>query len=438
MRAVATSAVRDASNQLEFLQTATDTLGSHIELISGREEARLIHRGVTSQSGRIYKRALVIDIGGGSAELITSEEGHFVDAVSRPLGAVRLKQMFLGEDPPSPRALRQLEDFVDEKIDSAVRRMGGKWDRVIASSATAAAVVCAVNGIVRAERDQASGMSATIAQVRSLYKQLAQLDAAGRRKIPGIGPRRAEIITAGTGTLLRIMERFHASSVYYSSAGVREGIVTDLSDTGGDEPARLNSDQRREVERAATRFGVGLRRARHMAEFANSLFMALQPLHRLTPPFGRVLEAACYFCDAGHYISDSAHHKHAYYIVSNLDFSGFAERERYLIAALCRYHRKALPRESHVEFAKLSPDDKAALSWLIPVFRLADNLDLSPGQQIELTGCDVDDRRVNVRLRAAHELDLTEWAAARVSELFSQRYGRTVAVHREDALDSAG
>ncbi len=259
VRAVATSAVRDASNQAEFLARATTALGAKVEIITGREEARLIHQGVMSRWPQPGKRVLVIDIGGGSAEIISSEDGTLVDAVSKPLGAVRLQEMFLHGDPPSARELHQVAEFVDAKLEVSIARMGLEGDRVIATSATAAAVVCAVNRVSRSRRDQADRLRASTAQIRKLYRKLAALDLGGRRKVAGIGPRRAEIIVAGTGALLRILERFHASAAYYSAAGVRDGIIADMAARGvGGELARLNREQRKEVERVATRFGAGL------------------------------------------------------------------------------------------------------------------------------------------------------------------------------------
>ena len=434
VRAVATSAVRDASNQLEFLARASSALGTPVEIVSGREEARLIHRGVASRWPQAGKRILIVDIGGGSAEIISAEDDRMVDAVSKPLGAVRLQQIFLHADPPSPRQLLQMAEFVDQKVAAAVEKMGTKFDRVIATSATASAVVCAVNRVSRSRRDQADRLRASTAQIRKLYRKLAESDINARRKIAGIGPRRAEIIVAGAGTLLRILERFHASSVYFCAAGVRDGILADMAARGvGGELARLGREQRREVERVATRFGVVLPHARKVAGFAQTLFTRLQALHNLPLSFGRLVEAAAFFCDTGHHVNDSGHHKHAYYIVSNVDFSGFTNRERIFIATLCRYHRKAMPSAAHAEFQILGPDDKRALLLLIPLLRLADNLDRSRDRDVEIASLDVSPSQVAVKLSSPREPDLAEWAAARISDVFKQVYGRTLAVSYQKA-----
>lgn len=191
VRAAATSAVRDASNQAEFLARASAALGTTVELITGREEARLIHQGVIARWPQPAKRVLMVDIGGGSAEIVASEDGRLADAVSRPLGALHLREMFLHEDPPSRRELDQMMQFIDDKLLRAVARMGASWERVIATSATAAAVVCAVNRVARSHRERADRLRASTAQIRRLFQRLSKLDLAGRRAIAGIGPRRA-------------------------------------------------------------------------------------------------------------------------------------------------------------------------------------------------------------------------------------------------------
>lgn len=433
VRAVATSAVRDASNAPEFLARASHALGVNVEVISGREEARLIHQGVVSRWPQSDRRVLIVDIGGGSAEIISSEGGTLVDALSKPLGAVRLQEMFLHGDPPAARELHQMREFIDEKVEPAIARMGLRWDRVIATSATAAAIVSAVNRVSRSRRDQADRLRASTAQIRKLYRKLAELDLAGRRKVAGIGPRRAEIIVAGAGTLLRILERFHVAGMYYSSAGVRDGIIADMASRGvGGERARLSRDQRKEVERISTRFGGSLKHARRVAGFAQFLFAHLQPLHQLPLNTGRLLEAACYLMNTGHYINDSAHHKHAFYIVANVDFSGFTNREREFIAVLCRYHRKAMPSAAHPEYQALQPDDRRPLHLLIPLVRLADNLARSPEQEnIEIVSCEIQQSRVLLKIRASREPDLAEWAASRVSDVFAEVYGRAVVIAYE-------
>ncbi len=432
VRAVATSAVRDARNQRQFLEAASQALGTNVEIISGQEEARLIHLGVQSRWPHPKQRILIVDIGGGSAEFILGEGGRMTAAYSKPLGAVRLTQVFLEHDPPTTQELHRLEQFIEEKIAPAARRFGaGPWDRAIATSATAAAVVCAVNRVARTRRESADRLRVAPSQLRSFYRTVAQRDLAARRKIAGVGPRRAEIIIPGAAVLRVAVERFHLPSLYYSAAGLRDGIIADLAARGvGKELSRLSREQRSVVEQMARRYGVDVRHARKVAALAQTLFEALHPLHGLPLALGRLLEAAAYLHDTGHFISDIGHHKHSSYVVANSDMPAFTGRERSMIAMLCRYHRKTMPSARHDNYQALPADEKRAVWMLVPLLRLADSLDRSHDQRVESVACQIRDSSVILDLRSTADTDLEMWAGERAGEAFRQVYGLPVTLAR--------
>jgi len=432
VRAVATSAIRDTRNQREFLERAAEAAGAHVEIISGREEARLIHLGVESVWPQGGRRTLICDIGGGSAEIVASQDGALHMGFSKPLGAVRLREIFLKDDPPSPRQLHQMQEFIEDKLSSVVRRLGpAKWERAIGTSATASAAAAAVARLPRSRRDEIDRLRIPAAQVRKLYWKMAGLGLAGRRKVTGIGPRRAEIIVPGLAVLLTFLERFQLPSVYYSRAGVRDGVIADLAARNvGAELSRLSREQRREVEDMGRRYGVSTEHARCVAHIAGLLFTALHPLHNLPPAAGKVLEAAAHLLDVGHYISSSSHHKHSYYVVANSDMPGFTERERTLVAALCRYHRKALPSPMHTAFQSLEPDDKRALTVLIPLLRLADNMVRGPERRIQSLACRVQNGEVTLLVHSTGDIDLEQWGAERAADAFQQVFNRTLSLVR--------
>jgi exopolyphosphatase / guanosine-5'-triphosphate,3'-diphosphate pyrophosphatase len=434
VRAVATAAVRDAGNQQEFIARVSAALGTDVEIISGQEEARLIHLGVKSRWPHPKEKFLIIDIGGGSAEIIFSENERIGLAFSKPLGALRLQELFFHSDPPKGAELHRLSEYIEERIGSAVRRIGGAHiDRVIGTSATASAVVCAVNRIPRNRRDEADRHRASTPQIRKLYKDLSAMSESARQKVTGIGPRRAEIIVPGTAVLLHVLEAFRMPALFYSAAGVRDGIIADLAARRMDRGlTRLSPDQRTVVERLSEHYGVGLSHGRRVAKLANDLFTAFQGLHKLAPHFGTLLEAAAYLHDAGHYVSDTRHHKHSFYLVMNSDLPGFTLPEREFVANLCRYHRKAVPVAEHSNFQALPPDSRRALHLMIPLLRLADSLDRSHGQRIRSVQCRIRDNDILVNLNVAPEadVDLETWAAERLADLFIQIYGRPVVVAR--------
>jgi exopolyphosphatase/guanosine-5'-triphosphate,3'-diphosphate pyrophosphatase len=431
IRVVATAAVRDASNQQEFLQRASQAAGAPVEIISGEEEARLIYLGVHSRWPHPKQRVLIVDIGGGSAEIILVENGRLKDAWSRPLGAVRLTGVFLRNEPPTELELRQMHEFIDEKLGLATTRLRRlKFDRAIATSSTAAAMICAVNRIPRARRDEGDRLRATLPQVRKLFESLRTQDLKGRAKVPGIGPRRAEIIVPGVAVLLECMERFGLPSFHYSAAGVRDGIVADLAARRvGAERSQLSAEQREVVEQVAAKYIVPARHYRKVAVFCRLLFQTLEPLHRLRPEWGRLLEAAAILYDIGTFVADTGHHKHAQYLVANSGLPGFTDRERILIAHLCRFQRKSMPGPRHIEFQALPPDDRRGLLFLIPLLRLADACDLSKDQAVDDIACQLAPNAVNVQISGS-KVDLELWAAQRVSDLFMSVYAKPLAVTR--------
>jgi len=424
VRAVATSAVRDASNQQEFLERASEVLGVPVEIISGQEEARLIHLGVEARWPQADKRTLIIDVGGGSAELILAEHGSLSEAFSKPLGSVRLTEVFVKNDPPTPLELHRMNEYIEEKLAPPLRRIGaGPFDRLIATSATAAAIVCAVNRVRRSRRDEADRLKANVSQIRRFYRQIRELDLGGRRKIVGIGPKRAELIVAGTAVFLRAMELFNQPSLNYSVAGVRDGIIVDLASRGvGRELSMLNRDQRNAVEQMARRYGVQVTHARKVAELAHQLFESLQSLHRLPPALGKLLEAAAYLHDVGHYVSDTAHHKHSYYLVAHSDLPGFTDAERQIVALLCRYHRRSMPISRHSPFQTLDPESRRAILLLTPLLRIADSLDRSHEQRVSGLQVHLRNGSVGIALESGQDTDLEVWAAERVADAFRETY----------------
>ena len=432
VRAVATSAVRDASNQHEFLERASEVLKAKVEIISGPEEARLIHLGVEARWPRPKERTLIVDVGGGSAELIISQGGQLIDAVSKPLGAVRLTEVFLKTDPPQLDELHRLRAYIEEKL-SAFHTLHSaeKFDRAVGTSATAGAIVSAVNNLARAKRDEADRLRASSSQIRELYATLVESDLAARRKIAGIGPKRAEIIVAGGAVFLGVLELFRLRSFYYCAAGVRDGIIADLAARGvGRELSQLSREQRSVVEGMAKRYGVALKHARHVACLSHRLFEILQPVHQLPPAAGKLLEASAYLHDIGHFVSGTGHHKHSAYLVANSDMPGFTDSERLTIAALCRFHRKSMPQSRHTLYQTLDPGLKRLVIGLEPLLRIADALDRGHEQKVRDLTSVAKDGAVSLMVRAEGDADLEIWAANEAAKTFREVYAKPISLQR--------
>ena len=222
---------------------------------------------------------------------------------------------------------------------------------------------------------------------------------------------------------LRALQLFQHSSLYYSAAGVRDGIISDLAARGaGREFSRLNREQRRVVEQMAKRYGVQVDHARKVASLGQTLFEALTSLHKLPPGHGKMLEAAAYLHDIGHFVSDTGHHKHSYYIVLNSDLPGFTDSERHFIAALCRYHRKNMPAPKHAAYDLMDPETRRGLTMLSPLLRLADSLDRGHEQRVNGMQVEVRNGNVVVSLESEDGANLELWAAERMADLFREVY----------------
>jgi exopolyphosphatase/guanosine-5'-triphosphate,3'-diphosphate pyrophosphatase len=353
-----------------------------------------------------------------------------VEAFSKPLGALRLTEVFLKSDPPSERELARMRKYIQERIAGPVARFGtAPIGRMIATSATAAAAVCAVNHVRRSRRDRADRLQATAPQLRQLFREVSSRDSGGRAKITGIGPKRAEIIVAGVAVLHEVVQELRLNRLYYSVAGVREGIIADLSHRQvGMEQARLSADERRAVRALGRHYGVSAPHVRKVADLAGMLFQGLRPLHRLPLAKGRLLEAAAYLYNIGHFVNESRHHRHSMYLVANSDLPGFEDRERMVIATLCRYHRKSMPQVSHETFQALHPEDRNSVVLLTPLLRLAVALDQSQEQRVERVEAAVQQNAVELRLFSERDLDIEQWQTEQVVAVFRETYGLPLVV----------
>ena len=270
---------------------------------------------------------------------------------------------------------------------------------------------------------------ATGPQLRQLFREVSSRDSGGRAKITGIGPKRAEIIVAGVAVLNEVVQELRLNRLYYSVAGVREGIIADLSHRQvGMEQARLSADERRAVRALGRHYGVSAPHVRKVADLAGMLFQGLRPLHRLPLAMGRLLEAAAYLYNIGHFVNESRHNRHSWYLVANSDLPGFEDRERMVIAMLCRYHRKAMPQASHETFQALDAEDRNIVVLLTPLLRLAVALDQSQEQRVERVEAAVQENAVELRLFSDRDVDIEQWQAEQVAGVFREAYGLPLAV----------
>src|SRR6202140_5534641 len=428
VRVVATSALRDARNSQAFLEWVRSGTGWRVEIISGVEEARLIHLGLVS-SGRVDRfPTLMMDLGGGSCELTVKQGGHIRDTVSLPLGAFRLTNEFLRHDPTRKGELKSLRGFFTREVNRIVDRIStAKVKTVIATSGTAAALAAVASHMRRGASGQRLMVSS--AEMKRIAKRLARLPVAERRKIEGIGPRRAEIIVAGATVYQELLDRLRLKGFRYSPLGLRDGILAQMA---ADYDRSTRSGRQIEFERwesiltAVDHYRVDRKHALDVRDSATLLFSALRSLHRLPPEYREWLSAAAMLYEVGDYVNRNGRHRHTHYIISNSEILGYTPQQRRLIAAVARYLGNSRPTMEDGPMKAIDSSDRASVQKAILLLRLARALNLGRRRAVQEVkiGLRAGDVRLTLVPRRRVGVELELWAIEKDCVYFREVFGR--------------
>ena len=383
--AVATSAVREAPNGHEFIRSIESELGLAVNLISGQEEARRIYLGVLSGVEFNNIPHLIIDIGGGSTELILGDMHEPRTLSSTKIGAVRLTAEFIPNNPVSDREFLYLKAFVRGQLERAIDEikanlLPGETPKMIGTSGTIETLAAILNidksGHVP-ERIHASQIQLT--DLRNLIHRLRRMTIAERTTIEGMSDRRAEIIIAGAVILQEAMTMLGMKSLSVCERSLREGVIVDWMLTQGLIEDRLQyqgSIRERSTLKIAGKYGVDLPHSQRVAELALSLFdQTYGQIHFWDKPIKQLLWSAAILHNSGHFVSHDAHHKHSYYLIRYGELLGYTESEIDIIANIARYHRKSPPKKKHQNLQNLSKDQRSIVSQLSAILRVAVALD---------------------------------------------------------------
>ena len=428
VRVVATSALRDARNSQAFLEWVRSATGWRPEVISGVEEARLIHLGLVSSPRVDRFPTLMIDLGGGSCELTVSRGGHIRDTVSLPLGAVRLTNEFLNHDPPRKGELKRLRGFVAREVNRIAARIAAARVRnVIATSGTAAALAAIATHLRRSGNLRRPVISR--GEMMRIAKRLARLPVAERRKIEGIGPRRAEIIVAGALVYRELLERLHLAGFRYSPLGLRDGILAQMAadyDRSTRSGRQIESERWESILKAVDHYHIDRKHALEVRESAMLLFSCLRSVHRLPPEYREWLSAAAMLYEVGDYVNRNNHHRHTYYIISNSEILGYTPQQRRIVAAIARYLGKSRPATEDVPLKAVDPAERAHVEKAILLLRLARALNLGRSRAVEKVRVGLRSAGVKLTLtpRRRMGVDLELWAIEKDRDYFREVFGR--------------
>ncbi len=388
LRAVATSAVREAEDHHAFLERARTEAGVEVEVISGVEEARLIHLGVLSALPVFDQRLLVCDIGGGSTELVLGERGETLAARSLKLGAVRLTTRFFAGGSPSKSDIEACRRHVRATLvpfERSVRQHG--FEVAVGSSGT-------IEQVVRLARRSAgdeeplrtwNGVTATAAELEAVASDLARAARKGTLDdIDGLDPKRVDIITAGALILEGVVTHLDIAELTVSEAALREGVLLDtLQRIRGGSLHHVTDVGRRSVRHLAEANDTDVDHSAWVATLALALFDDLAPGLGLDLDCRDHLEAAALLANVGLAVSHDGHHKHSYYVIRHSDrLVGFTDAEIERIALVARYHRKSAPKTRHPEFARLAPAEQDIVRTLAAILRVAIGLDRTHSRRV--------------------------------------------------------
>lgn len=440
IRAVATSAVREALNKEEFLSKVKEATGIDIEVVSGAEEGRLIYIGASHALPIINKRSLVIDIGGGSTETIVGYNGDILYVHSAKLGAIRLTQRFKLNKNISKSAINDCRNYIQGDWMPVLKRVTDQ--NIECFVGTSGTIINIALMAINDGQDEVPDMYNAISVNRNqLFKVIKKIVGAKNveqiKSLPGIDVSRADIIVGGALILENALLNLNIDKIILSSYALREGVVFDTLQKlqAIKKLHHLSSLRYHSIYSIANEYRVNLPHAEHVKATALSLFDDLKPLHNLGYDARELLEAAAILHDVGYHISIEQHHKHSYYLISNCIMPGFTNDEAEVIANIARYHRKSHPKKKHENFSKLTPEKQEIVKLLASFLRIGEGIDRRQLQIVEKINVKFNDKEIIVTvIPKANNLspDIEIWGANRRKLLLEETLGKSVIFELEN------
>jgi exopolyphosphatase / guanosine-5'-triphosphate,3'-diphosphate pyrophosphatase len=431
VRAVATSAVRDAANGPDFCREVERFTKLRLEVIGGEEEGLLAFRSAAHNFKLDGRPVVVVDIGGGSMEVVLASGTIIENVHSLPLGTVRLTEEFCRSDPLRTKHWKALKDEIDGTIKKKLGSSSFRAENLIGSGGTFNALA----EIVRWGRDGQSGSvqgyALGRAELTALLRRLLKMPVALRRQIPGLNPKRADIILAGVAAIARLAKRLGCQKVLINERGIRDGLLRTMIEEKRGKTPGLEREERQRIEWVrilARKCRSNEKHCEHVARLAGEIFDGLRRPLKLPSSGRELVQAAALLHDIGYLVCHSQHHKHAYHLIINSGIAGYSSRELELIGNIARYHRRAPPKKSHENFAMLRPRDRKLVRILSGILRVADGLDRTHTQRVRSIRVRVSDGFVRFLLQARSSPQVEVWDAYRKSSLFEKAVGRHLEV----------
>jgi exopolyphosphatase/guanosine-5'-triphosphate,3'-diphosphate pyrophosphatase len=438
--ATATSAVREAKNGADFCKAVREATGVHVRTISGHDEARLIYLGVRPELDFSKGYALLVDIGGGSVEMVLCDAHQMLASHSLPLGHIRMAEAMLQGDPPTQESIQRIRAHTRDALRSVTHDIrpgvGGSFVGTSGSVRTLALMATLMRG--DPQPPHSHGLVLRRSDLKKLLASFTQLKGSRLGELPGMDTRRRATLPAAAAVLYQLMKTMDRDTLITSDRSLRDGLLADWVLRNEPELSLSRTvawPRMRSVLRLVDRYDADKTHAQHIRNLALALFDGVADKAKLDSASRRMLEFAALLHDIGHHIDARDHNKHGQYLILNSRMAGFTAPEVALLANIVRYHRGSRPKRSHRHYKALSRANQRRVDVLSAILRLADALDRSHNQPVSDLTCSVEGDQVVVRATARDEVHMEKWAAERRKDALASALGCPVRVELEAAVD---
>jgi exopolyphosphatase/guanosine-5'-triphosphate,3'-diphosphate pyrophosphatase len=440
LRAVATSAVREARNGAGFVRRLRRETGLEVRVISGAEEARLIFRAARHALGLDGGPHLLIDVGGGSVELVLVRDGRPLWLRSLPLGVARLTERFLPTDKPRAGHVRALERHLRRELGDLLAQV--RHSGVVSAVGTSGTIntLVAMASAGRGEDvGRLHGASATAREIARLRRRILSVGSGKRAELAGMDTKRVDLMPAAAVLVDFILARTGAPSLVACSWALREGVLLDLAGVSSRLSARPGSGRRRSVEALSARFADANAHGHQVARLALTLFDGLAVALDLPPAARELLEYAALLHDIGHAVDHDRHHRHSYYLIRNAELLEFDRQEIEILAQVARGHRKQIPKAADPALRALPASSRRVVRGLAALLRVADGLDRTHFSVVRGLAVTHAGGRVVIGVDPGGEnTELEMWAAERRTDLLARLLERPVVLRLASVRGAAG
>jgi exopolyphosphatase / guanosine-5'-triphosphate,3'-diphosphate pyrophosphatase len=425
IKAVGTSALREATNRDSVLRSITKATGIEISVIGGEEEARLIHQAVKKVVNLKNKVALLIDIGGGSVEVVLADDTTVLCTESYSMGSVRLLKI-LDEKAGEERFNQLVTEYVDATQRRLQQEIGTqKIDVCVGTGGS----IESIGDLRRDLFEKNSNQKVTADELKSLVKKLRGTTFEERIQDLRLRPDRADVIVPAAIVLQKIVQQAGVEEVVIPGIGLKDGVLLEIISNVRDQEKRIYRDQVVEsARRLGKKYFFDEKHATTVAKLALDIFDQTQTVHELDPEARLILEVAALLHDIGHYVNVSNHHKHAFYLIQSSPLIGLTQVQMDMVANVARYHRKSAPKLQHKPYEDLAPKHRLTISKLAAILRLADALDHEHASTVDTVQVDFKRPRFLFRLKGKGDMLLEKWALAAKRDLFESVFDANVVV----------